>query len=92
MARAQDWRWSSVHALLDPARCDGRTDTAPVLARVPDVASLIDSGDDEAMTSTLRRAETTGRPIGNAEFLDRIKTELGRDPTPAKRGPKAKEK
>lgn len=29
--RAEDWGWSSTHALLDPRRGDGMTDTAPVL-------------------------------------------------------------
>ena len=43
-ARAQDWRWSSVHALL--GRADGITDTAPVLERVPNFAALLRSADD----------------------------------------------
>ena len=29
VARPKAWRWSSVHALLDPARGDGITDTTP---------------------------------------------------------------
>lgn len=48
VARAEDWRWSSVHALLDPAHCDGLIDTAPVLKRAPDFAALLCSGEDEA--------------------------------------------
>lgn len=89
-ARAQDWRWSSVHALLDPVRGDGLTDTAPVLERVPDFAALLRSGEDEAMSSLLRRSESTGRPLGDSGFLDRVEAILGRDPKPGKRGPKAK--
>ena len=89
-ARAQDWRWSSVHALLDPVRGDGLTDTVPVLERVPDFVALLRSGEDETMSSLLRRSESTGRPLGDSRFLDRVETTLGRDPKPGKRGPKAK--
>ena len=60
--RAQDWRWSSVHALLDPAKDDGITETGPVLARVPDFAALLRSAEDEDLTKALRQSETTGRP------------------------------
>jgi putative transposase len=89
-ARAQDWRWSSVHAVLDPAQGDGLTDTAPVLERVPDFAALMQSGEDEALSTLLRRSESTGRPLGDAAFLDHVEETLGRDPKPLKRGPKAK--
>jgi putative transposase len=88
--RAEDWRWSSVRALLDPARGDGLTDTAPVLERVPDFAGLLRAGEDEAMYGGLRRSEATGRPLGDSAFLDQVATLLSRDPKPAKRGPKPK--
>jgi len=90
VARATDWRWSSVHALLDPGHGDGLTGTAPVLARVPNIASWLETDDDDGMNTALRRAETTGRPIGSDPFLERIKAAVGRDPKPGKRGPKAK--
>ncbi|WP_394731067.1 transposase [Altererythrobacter sp. GH1-8] len=88
--RARDWRWSSVHALLAPARGDGLTDTAPVLERVPDFAALLASGEDEEATRALRQSETTGRPLGSSAFLERVEAVLGRDPRPAKRGPRTK--
>jgi putative transposase len=91
VARAADWRWSGVHALLDPARKDGLTETAPVLARIPDIAGLIAQADDDEKTTALRRAESTGRPIGNEAFLDRITSLLGRNPKPARPGPKPKD-
>lgn len=87
VARAQDWRWSSVHALLDPARGDGITATDAVLARVPDVAALLATGEDEGLSSALRRAETVGRPLGNSAFLDEVEAVLERNPRPRKRGP-----
>jgi len=90
VARAHDWRWSSVHALLDPERGDGITQTAPVLERVPDFAALLRLGEDEGLSAALRRSESTGRPLGSSAFLDRVEAVLGRDPKPGKRGPKAK--
>lgn len=89
-ARAPDWRWSSVHALLDPVRGDGITDTAPVLERVPDFAALLACGEEEAISTALRRSESTGRLLGHSAFLDRVETVLGRNPRPARRGPRPK--
>ena len=90
--RAADWRWSSVHGLLDPERGDGITDTAPVLDRVPNFAALLASGEDQELSDALRRSESVGRPLGSSVVLDRVEAILGRDPTPRKRGPKPKEK
>ena len=89
-ARVEDWRWSSAHALLDPAQGDGVTDTGPVLERVPDFAALLESGEALDLSQSLRRAETVGRPLGDSAFLDRVTALLGRDPKPGKRGPKGK--
>ncbi|MFD2578178.1 hypothetical protein ACFSTD_05220 [Novosphingobium colocasiae] len=89
--QAQDLRWSSVHALLDPARADGFTETAPVRQRVPDFAALLRSDEDETMSALLRRSESTGRPLGDSGFLNRVAAMLGRDPKPGKRGPKVKD-
>jgi putative transposase len=89
--RAQDWRWSSVHALLDPARGDGLTDVAAVLERLPNFGALLRSGEDEELSQTLRRAESTGRPTGDSAFLERVAAHLGRDPKPGKRGPRAQQ-
>lgn len=86
--RAGDWRWSSVHALLDPERGDGLTATAAVLERVPDFAALLRAGEDEERSQAVRRAESTGRPLGSAGFLEEIARLTGRDPAPRKRGPR----
>lgn len=88
--RAQDWRWSSTCALLDPGKGDGLTDTAPVLERVPDFDALLRSGEDGAMSNALRKSECIGRPLGSSEFLDRVEGALGRNAKPRKRGPKPK--
>ncbi len=85
---AEDWRWSSVHAHLAPARGDGVTDTVPVATRFPDLANLLASGEDEAMSVALRRAESIGRPVGDRNFLERIGNETGREIARRKPGPK----
>ncbi len=83
-----DYRWSSVHAQLGLVRDDHVTDTGPVRARYPDFAALIAACEDEALSRALRRAESIGRPLGDATFLDRLEHLTGRAVRPAKRGPK----
>ncbi len=85
--RARQWKWSSVHAHLNPTKGDGLTDTAPVLDRVRDFAALLRAGEDEAMSMALRRSESVGRPLGDGAFMDWIEAKLGRDAKPGKRGP-----
>jgi len=89
--RASDWRWSSLHAHLDPARGDGLTRTDPILARYPDFAAMIaQAQDDAAFVNALRRAETIGRPVGGEDFLKRLEAAAGRALAPGKRGRKPK--
>ncbi len=59
-----------------------------MLKRVPDVAALLRSGEDEAL---LQKAESIGRSLGDSAFLNRVAAQLGRDPKPRKRGHKARE-
>ena len=88
VAQASDWRWSSVHAHLDPARGDGITDPAPVAARLGDFAALIAAGEGAERSQRLRRAETIGRPLGNPAFLAQIEAMTGRTLRPGKPGPR----
>ena len=85
--RAADWPWSSVHAHLGRID-DGITSTEPVRLRYPDFAALLAAGEEEEMTSRLRKAERIGRPIGAPSFLDRLERETGRILKPRKPGPK----
>jgi putative transposase len=87
VTRAEQWRWSSVHAHLNPAKGDGITETLPVLDRVGDFATLIGAGEDEIVSHTLRRAETIGRPLGDGAFMEWVEAKLGRDARPKRRGP-----
>jgi putative transposase len=88
--QAIDWPWSSVHAHLGRVEDDGLTTTGPVLSRYPRFEDLLAAGEDEDLSTRLRRAETIGRPLGDDTFLTRLERDSGRPLKPAKRGRRAK--
>jgi putative transposase len=77
--RAEDWAWSSARAHLAGVD-DGLVTVKPVLDRVGGgIAALLAAGaDDEARFASLRSAEATGRPLGNADFIAGLERILGR--------------
>jgi putative transposase len=78
VARAQDWPWSSVRAHLAGTN-DELVSVQPVLQRVCDLAALLQPAtEQEAAFASLRSAEGTGRPLGNAEFIAGLERILGR--------------
>ncbi len=88
--RAEDWRWSSAGAHL-LGRDDALVSVAPLIERCGGrFADLIDMAPSAEAVSALRAAETIGRPVGSAAFLDRLAAATGRDPRPKRRGPKPK--
>jgi putative transposase len=79
-ARAEDWAWSSARAHLAQTD-DGLVTVKPMLDRlgVAGVAALLRAGPaDEAAFAALRGAETTGRPLGNDDFIAGLERLLGR--------------
>lgn len=90
VSRAQDWAWSSVRALL--ARQDDHVvKVAPALERVGDFATFLGEEFDQAMTyAALRKAESTGRPVGSPAWLVDMESITGKRLRPLKRGPKPK--
>ena len=86
--RAEEWRWSSAGAHL--AGCDdGLVVVAPLLNRCGGrFRDLIETRPSAHAVAALRAAETIGRPLGSACFLDRLAAITGRDPRPKRRGPK----
>ena len=66
---------------------DDVTDCAAVRARYPDFAGHIAAGEDEALSAALRRAESVGRPLGDAAFLQRPEEITGRPLMPGKLRP-----
>ncbi len=87
--RAQDWEWSSLHAHLT-GKGDGVTAIAPVLARFPRFAELIEQGEEQAMFDRLRQAESIGRPLGDEAFVANLEALTHRTLRPARPGPKPK--
>lgn len=78
VARAHAWPWSSVRAHLE-AKDDDLAIVAPVLARVPHFAELLEPRDsDEMRFAALRASEGTGRPLGNEDFIKGLERVLGR--------------
>jgi len=76
VCRPEDWTWSSVRAHLsgvDDALIRVRT----VLDRIPHLKALLQENTDEDF-SDLRRAETSGRPLGAPEFVTGLENLLGR--------------
>jgi hypothetical protein len=73
---AADWEWSSVRAHL-AGKDDGLVTVRPVLDRVSCFSDLLLEDRDQAFAA-LRRAESTGRPVGTAEFVTGLERVLGR--------------
>jgi REP-associated tyrosine transposase len=73
---AVDWAWSSAQAHL-VGRDDGLVTVRPVLDRVSCFSDLLLEDRDESFAA-LRRAESTGRPVGTAEFVTGLERVLGR--------------
>lgn len=61
--RAEEWRWSSVHAHL-AGEDDGVVIVAPLLSRVGRFAETIEGEPDRPEFSALRSAEVSGLPLG----------------------------
>ncbi len=76
VSRPEEWKWSSVRAHLAGID-DGLVKVRPVLNRIPHLKALLEAGADEDF-SDLRRAETTGRPLGAPEFVTGLENLLGR--------------
>jgi len=68
VARAQEWRWSSVRAHLY-GRDDGLTRPGPALDRFSPFRDFLEEPADPAAVARLRAAESIGRPLGDRQFL-----------------------
>ena len=88
--RADDWRWSSVRAHF-AEQDDHVVQVTAALARVGDFRAFLGEDFDEAFTyAALRKAETIGRPVGSAAWLEDMVAKTGQQLLPGKRGPKPK--
>ena len=87
VADAADWPWSSAKAHLS-ARDDRLVQVAPMLDMVNDWRAFLDSSMPEEELRNLRNHARTGRPLGNATFVDRLEKLVGRVLSPGKPGRK----
>ncbi|MEQ1709679.1 MAG: transposase [Terricaulis sp.] len=86
VARAEDWPWSSVRAHL-AERDDALVRTAPLAAYVrADMPRFFEADVGAEALRKLRRASTTGRPLGGAEWLKALEDSAGRRLGEPKRG------
>jgi putative transposase len=88
--RPEEWRWSSVRAHL-AGQDDALVSVAPALDRIDDFAGFLAEDVDEAVAYlALRKAETIGRPIGDAAWIEALEARTGRTLAPGRRGPAPK--
>jgi putative transposase len=87
--RADQWPWSSARAHL-ARQDDALVTVAPLLDRVGDFAAFLGHDEDQQATRALRISETTGRPLGDPAWVERLERMTGRTLAPRKRGPKPK--
>ncbi len=86
--KPEQWAWSSAAAYLKN-RDDGFTETAYMRELCPDMRALLAENPEQEMADMLlRRAETIGRPLGSAAFLEKLERKLDRPLKSQKRGPK----
>ena len=85
--RPGDYAWSSARAHL-AGRDDGLVKTAPLLDIAGDWAAFLAGGLGAAEGDALRHHEHTGRPLGDARFIERLEATLGRSLKKKKPGPK----
>lgn len=83
----RDYLWSSARAHL-AGRDDGLVRVEPLLARVADWRGLLDAGLTEEDAARLGGNLRTGRPLGDAAFVERLEAQLGRRLKKRKPGPK----
>jgi putative transposase len=83
------WRWSSAAAHV-AGRDDALVHVAPLLERVKDWRQFLTEALTVEDAELLRRHERTGRPLGEAVFLERVEEMLGRVVRPARPGRKRK--
>jgi putative transposase len=87
------WPWSSAAAHI-AGKDDALVRVKPLLERTGDWREFLSEGLEVNDAELFRRHERTGRPLGEASFLERIEKRLGRilRPNQPGRKPKTREK
>ena len=84
-AKAEDWRWSSVHANLGN-RHDELVDVEATHDLVPEWRTFLGEEFPSAIQDSLRKSTRTGRPAGDDGFIDQLERETGKSIHSRKRG------
>ena len=87
--RPETHPWSSARAHL-AGRNDALVTVAPLLSLVPDWAGFLAGSLETEALETLRGHERTGRPLGDAAFIERLERQLDRPLAKRRPGPKVK--
>jgi putative transposase len=88
--RAEDWKWSSARAHVT-----GESDSAIELfdwLEPSERSNYSDFLDEEGNDDSIRKATSTGRPIGSEDFVGVLEKQLGRAIQPKRRGRPSKAK
>jgi putative transposase len=83
--RPEDYLWSSAQAHLR-GRDDILVRAAPLLQRFPEWRAVLHGDLAQSDGERLRRHSSTGRPLGDAAFVARVETVVGRSLTMGKPG------
>ena len=75
--RAEDWPWSSVRAHL-AGKSDGLVTVSPVLDRFPDFAEMLEIEPGGIEMNALRKAESSGRPLGTKAWAESLGVTVGK--------------
>ncbi len=78
--RAADWPWSSVRSHVS-GRSDPLLTPGPLAERIGDMTGFFDIDLDEEALRKLRRASSTGRPLGAAAWVKALEASTGRSLT-----------
>ena len=93
--RAEDWPWCSAGAHVagrGDAAAEGDWLTERIAGWACTWRQYLRQPDGADVAAAMRRCESTGRPLGDEPFVQRLGSRLGRDLLPKKRGPKGKRK
>ncbi len=85
---AEDYPWSSARAHLTNTS-DGVVVVEPLLELVPDWREWLTQEDATAITA-IERSLSSGRPLGDEDFLRKVELKVNRDLQKKKPGPKPK--
>lgn len=84
--RAEDWRWSSVHAHLHDAP-DPLVTVAPMRERISNWHKYLYEESSPELLDTIRMHTKTGRPAGSSRFIDTLEKTTGKRLRRRKPGP-----